>query len=184
MNIEEKIKHQYMKILYEKLELYKIDDYFKANGVLPKEIVGDSNQIISRYFFLFNNVNLNNLTSDELEKIKMYFSFDLSKLDNDKIYEINDFLLNNMFKILITKSDKKYIGYGDINPSNVVPSDAITFVCHFLRYNNNSELITKIVYDKLNYIQDSLSKEKNIKLAVIPCDELRTINIVNKKERI
>jgi len=177
MTIEEKIKYQYMKLLYEKLELKKTDDYFKTQRILPKKIVGNPELKISDYFFLFNKVNLSLLSNEELEKINRYFSIDIHELQNsDLVDEVNAFLLENINKILIGNPTKKYIGYGAINPNNVVPSDAITFVCHFLKYQNeNPNSVSKIVFDKLNYMQDVLAKEKNIKIAVIPCDELQTI---------
>ncbi|MBE6152817.1 MAG: hypothetical protein E7166_01130 [Firmicutes bacterium] len=177
MKIEDKVKHQYMKLLYECLDLKEIDDYFKSNNVKPKTITTGQMPIISEYFFLFNKVNLDSLTVEEKEKINQYFSCDLNEID--KIYdidEVNNFLIDNVKKILFDSKNNKYIGYGVLNPHNLVPSDAITFVCHFKKYDSeNPHHTTKIVYDKLNYIQDKLSKEKHIKLAVIPCDETKTI---------
>ena len=178
MKLEEKIKYQYMKLFYDILNLKELDNFFKEQGVEPKRIVGDQSLITSNYLFLYNKVKLDKLTEEERDLINKYFSIDIKEINketNTMLEETNKFLLDNIPKILFRQTSNGYINYSeDLNPINVVPADAITFVFNYIRGKSNENNLSK-VFDKLNYMQNELSKEHNMKLAVIPCDETRNV---------
>ena len=180
MNINDKIKYQYMKLLYNKLNLKEIEEYIKELGIQPKKIVGDSNIKISDYFFLFNKIRLEELDEEQINKLNKYFSKDISEINNENneyYEEMNEFLSDNIDKILFEKTESGYIGYGAFNPMNIVPADAVTFVFHYIRFNGTDKEKLSNLFDKLNYIQTDLSQKYNIKLAVIPCDETKNISV-------
>ena len=173
MTIEDKIKYHYMKLLYEKLGFTKFEEYFKVNGVKAKEIIDPDGLKISDYFFLQNNVDLSRLNKEELLYLQQSFSGeikDISSSTNPNYEEINKFLLEHLSCILFPNTKEKSISL-DGNPFHRIPSDAICFYFHYLRYKSDNNIDFSIVYDKLNYIQSELSKEKNLKIAIIPCEE-------------
>lgn len=181
MSFESKIKYQYLKLLFDKLELKKIEDYLMNKKVIPKKIQ-DSNKIkISSYFFLQNKINLNTLNKEELELLKKYLRNDIEFINSEKneMYnEMNDFLLKNMKKILLPNTEQRYISYNNsFSPFDLVCSDSICFYCHYLQYNDkSSDEANKIVCEIANYMQYELSKKVGIKLAVIPCNEVSGLN--------
>lgn len=179
--MEDKIKYQYMKILFEKLELGFFEKFFQECGVKSKEIVDQDNLKISDYFFLQNNVDLSRLNNEELFYLKQYFSEDIkvtSNCENAKYDEINTFLIKKLPIILFPDTKEKSISL-DGNPFHRIPSDAICFYFHYLRYSSDEYTDFSKVYDKLNYIQSVWSKEKNMKIAILPCEEqLDNIRII------
>ena len=173
MTMEDKIKYQYMKILFERFELDLFEKYFHECGVKAKEMVDSDNLKISDYFFLQNNVDLSRLSNKELNYLKQYFSNDIketSNCENAKYEEMNTFLIQKIPIILFPDTTEKSISL-DSNPFHRIPSDAICFYFHYLRYSSDEHTDFSKVYDKLNYIQSVWSKEKNVKIAIIPCEE-------------
>lgn len=178
MSFIDKIKYQYMKLLYNLLNISEIDKYFKEKGVNGKDIYDPDNIKISDYFFLANNIVLSRLNKDELELLKKYMANDIKYINssyNSMYDEMNEFLYKNMNKILIPDTEEKYICYGDFSPNNMLPYDCICLYCHYMRYVDESDKITSIVYNTINSLQYDLSKNKGIKIAVIPCDEVTNI---------
>ena len=98
MKLEEKIKYQYMKILYQWLELNKVEKYLKDKGIKFKNIIDPDNLKISDYFFLQNDINLNRLTKEELQELENYFKMDIKDINSNKnvLYnQMNQFLIKN-----------------------------------------------------------------------------------------
>lgn len=182
MSFRDKIKYQYMKLLYELLDLSSIENELRNNKILSKQIYDPYNLKISDYLFLKNDVSLTKLNQKEIELLKKYFSKDINYINSNQNYlreEMNQFLIKNMYKILLPDTDSKFIGYGSISPNNMIPSDCICYYCHYIRYTEENYKLNdqaqKIICKVANYMQYELSKKKGIKLAVIPCDEVSNL---------
>lgn len=161
-------------LIYKKLGLDVIESKINEFGIKNKKIINSSKiNIDSKYFFLSNNVYVDNLT--ESEKIKL---FELLENLND------EFSLNNLYnylesiieKLLFEKNSEKYIYYGEKRMNNLVPSDSIALTFQYLKYDYSEEQIEKnedFIVDVINYIQDVLGPSKKAKVAIIECDEIK-----------
>jgi len=174
MKIEEKIKYQYTKILYESLSLKTAEEYLKENGIKAKEIKGDQSLKIGEYFFLYNKVTLDRLSEEEKKYLEDSFKEEIIEINKkENIEEINEFLLVNIPRILFPEIESKYIHYGQtIDPLRVIPTDSICLVCHYIRFEGDSIKNQEIVNNVLNYIQEEFIKIYKVKFSTIACDEL------------
>ena len=177
MKLEEKIKYQYMKILYQWLELNKVEKYLKDKGIKFKNIIDPDNLKISDYFFLQNDINLNRLTKEELQELENYFKMDIKDINSNKnvLYnQMNQFLIKNIYKILLPEPKDRTLEAEFMDLYSYVPDDSICFNCHFIRFDKSYKdcfVSFNTVVDTINYIEDQLAKKKNMKLTVIPVDE-------------
>ena len=177
MKLEEKMKYQYMKILYQWLELDKVEKYLKEHGVLSIQMDDPDNLKIGDYFFLQNDINLNKLSKEELQELKNYFTMNIKDINSNKnlLYnQMNNFLIKNIYKILLPEEKKESHKIAHFDFYNYVPDNSICFYCNFIRFDKSYKdnlIIFNTVIDVINYMKNDLSKKKNIKLAAIPVDE-------------
>jgi len=156
-------------ILYINLDLKKLENQIIQKGIKHKNIENSCNYpIISKYFFLLNDLHLENLDSSELENLNiLYNNF---KKDNN-LYgdELCQFLLKNIQKLLFSVHEKGYLVYGD-KTEYIAPADSIVLAFHYNDYQSeseNHEELEDYICDVLNYIQFELSKKINMKIAVL-----------------
>lgn len=180
--MKEKIQLILNKLLYTILELSNIEEEIVNCGLKEKEIVNNENyDIISKYFFLKNDIYLERLSQKEL----LFLEEQLKTIDYSDIYitdELSKFLLDRIKTILLPNSNEKYLSYNGTGERFLAPSDAIVFAFHYLKYLDlDEELIEKqenVLYEKLNYIQNVIAPSKNMKVAILVFDEL-----VNEKNK-
>ena len=169
--MESEIKRLLFEIIYDKLNLKDIEEDFNNNKIPKKDIINKKNEkIISNYFFLRNDVNLDELTKEET----IYLLSKMNQKSDTK--ELKDFLEQNMLRLLLPKTNEKYI-YWDINDDeHLAPSDAIVIAFHTIEFLEGiDEVRNAYICEKLNYIQDVLGPQANIKVAVLKYNEVPTI---------
>ena len=173
--MEEELKIMLFEILYNKLNLKEIEEYFTKNGVESKEFINDTNlPINSKYFWLLNNVLIENL--EDKEKYTMYELYRQFKLGNFFAKrELYYFLEKNMLKLLIPKTEEPYFYWGPKSFQYIAPSDAITLAFHYVEFYEDEieeERINDIVVDKINEFQESEFEDINATLAVVVYNEI------------
>lgn len=178
--MEEKLKIILFKIIYNKLNLDKIEKTFLSNGVKYKNISNPNNdEIISKYFFLANELHLENLNSIQIDKLKYYVeNSDLKNISMDFHSFLNEILLD----LLLPKTNKKYIKFDEEDFSKEAPSDAIILKFHYIEFDYDEKDYNKvqdIVVDNLNYIQD-YGEKIGLKVAVIRYNE----SLLNRRVRL
>ena len=129
--MEEKLKIILFKIIYNKLNLDKIEKTFLSNGVKYKNISNPNNyEIVSKYFFLANELHLENLNSIQIDKLKYYVeNSDLKNISMDFHLFLNEILLD----LLLPKTNKKYINFDKEDFSKEAPADAIILKFHYMK---------------------------------------------------
>ncbi|MEE3344181.1 MAG: hypothetical protein VZS44_08845 [Bacilli bacterium] len=170
MTLEEKLKILLLKIIYNKLGLSEIENEFIKNNINSKDIENKDNiDLISKYFFLKNDIHLENLTKDEEELLKTY-------IDNNDIKNINTFLENNLKKILLPNEKVRMIHYNGNDYTKMAPSDAIVLQFHYREFDNydKHDDNERLINSKLNYIQSTLGPNNGLKVAVLKYNELVT----------
>ena len=94
--------------------------------------------------------------------------------ENDK-KELNEFLENNLLKLLLPETDKTYIYWDGSDDEHLAPSDAIVIAFHTIEFLNGiDESRNMYINKKLNYIQDVLGPQNNLKVAIIKYNEVPT----------
>ena len=75
--IKDKLQQMLLEIIFDELGLETIEQSLLKAGIKSKEIYNSNNEkIVSNYFFLCNDVMLENLNVIELNRIKRYFEQD------------------------------------------------------------------------------------------------------------
>jgi len=168
----------FFKYLYKKLDLEKLDKELENSGI--KMIDQDNcNKRISKYFSLQNHGDTI-LFSDERKTIfKKLFDDDLDNVLENKKEEAINFVASTYqdYFHLNDKIEFKY--YGPINDKFLAPSNCIVIGLNYIKYqleeDNYEEKFERqeeVIFKMLNYIQNTLSKEKGINLASIAYDEV------------
>ena len=179
MNELDNYKYLFLKDIYSALNLYSVEQQLLADRVKPLNIVNNENYaLISKYFFLLNNVNITNLSSDQLEKFHFYFSRDINKLSAQELINAKKFIDETYDIILFPKTEDKCVYYGPISDNYICPRDAIVFGLYYDAFGEykDFELNNKLA-DIINYIQFDLAKKINKKVAVIPFNQLTLDNL-------
>ncbi len=159
--MKENIKFIIFDNIYKNLGLKDIENKIEKNNIKPKNIENSTNiSIVSKYFFLLNDIYLENFKKEELDYLNQCY-LDYTKGNHSKLYE---FLNENMQKLLFIQNEKKYIKYGSFVHS--VPSDAIAIAFHYNNFECTDEQ-ENFICDMLNYIQYNLAKKINMKVAVL-----------------
>lgn len=167
MNLEDKIRIMYNQILYNKFGFKNAEEQFQKAGIQPKII---NEPTLNKYFFLINPINLNNLDNTLSNKIIKYFNNDQSVSEE----EIISILINHYKEILRYDTTEKLIYCGPINYKYLVPTDSINIAFHYIK--PASSEIESFLFKQLNYIQE-LFYNQNIKVTIVPCDELCELKI-------
>ena len=177
--MKEKYKYMFMKYLYNKLGLKQLEDNLINSGIKMQEL--DSKEI-SRFFKILNNVDEGILTGELLEKYNYYFSLEFNTLCIPEIEKEVFKFINETYKLLLfTKTDAKYLYYGPLNYKYMAPSDAIVLGFYYKEFDIDvgDEEFRKIhfknevlVANNLNYVQNVLGPENNMKIAVIKYNEI------------
>ncbi len=173
--MEDKIKLILNKVVYDKLGLDIIEQEIVNANIRCKDIINDDNvELVSRYFFLLNDVYLDRLNSDEVYTLENY----IENIDFHNIIlteELRNFIDERLFKLLIPDTDERYISYYGTGNNYIAPSDSIVLGFHYIKYLDNEDNVDnqeEFIYEKMNYIQSVLAPSKNIKVSVLVFDEL------------
>lgn len=160
--MNENLKFIIFNNIYNILGLKDIENQIIKIGIKPKNIENPAGvSLISKYFFLLNDVKLENLTENELE----YLNHCYTNYQNGDSSELYTFLNKNIQKLLFTQNQNKYINYGN-SFMQTAPSDSIAIAFHYNNFECNDEQ-ENFICDMLNYIQYNLAKKINVKVAVL-----------------
>jgi len=165
----------YNQLICNELQLNKIDEEIKQKGIKPKQIENPDNYFIaSNYFFLINHIYLDRLNEEEKIKLETCIS-EYKKGNKQYNQELYSFLKQNMLKLLLPETNERYMYYGGTGFEYMAPSDSIVLGFHYIRFEEGfieeqDEIKERFINDKLNYIQEQLGPNKNMKVAVIKYD--------------
>lgn len=171
-------KYVFFKELYNSLKLKNLEQKLINENIKPLDIIeGDKYKIISNFFFLLNDVNLENLSKKQLSKFYEYFSKDINLLSKHEMDEIIDFVRETYSLVLFPTTNQQYIYYGPINDNYICPRDAIAIGLYYNAFGcyDDFELENKLA-SIINYIQFDLAKGSNYKISVIPFNQISLAN--------
>lgn len=144
--MEEKLQYLLFKIVYEDLKLFNYEKKIVSAEIKPKTIVcEDRKKIISQYFFLESQINLQNLSLEKQQQLNKFYNED-NLLENTNLKQ---FMKDNI-KTLLTSEEK---GYNKCNGFEV-PTDAIVLSFQYCDYDENyTRTQIDFIYNMLNEIQ-------------------------------
>lgn len=166
--IKDKLQQMLLEIIFDELGLETIEQSLLKAGIKSKEIYNSNNEkIVSNYFFLCNDVMLENLNVIELNRIKRYFEQDNISMKDKK--EFKKFIDSIKLKLLIENSEESYINWGYDPLEHSAPSDAIVLACHYLEFSDEDFTDEKdeLLCKELNKIQEELAPKAGLKVAVL-----------------
>ena len=160
------------RIIYEKLKLDSVEKRFLDYGLKPKQIVSDGmnykNKFDNKFFFLKSDVHLENLSLEEITLLKKYMSSEKAA-DLEELYH---FLENNCLKLLIPKTDKKYLIWEPGDFRYAAPSDSIVLAFHYIEFDDSyDDNLLFMVSNELNRIQKE-SVDLGFKTSVLEYNEV------------
>lgn len=168
--MEELIKNKIFEIIYKKLNLQEIEKQL-IEAKIPSKKINTTNDfsIISNYFCLQNDINLNNLTKEEQTTLQQL-------LEKGAESEINAFLERNMLELCLPKIETSYIYWGPNETKHAAPSDALVIAFHYLEFSPALTLEQKrVIANVANEIQFELAPKINKKIAVIEWNEIPVV---------
>ena len=161
-------KYLFLKKIYNELNLNLIEKELDKQNIKPLDIVPDENyHIISHYFFLLNDINIQKLNNDQLQKFYYYFSKNINELSETELKEIYKFIDETYPLMLFKETNNNFVSYGGIDSANFCPKDAIALGLYYNAFGDydDFELENKLA-NIINYIQFELAKNINKKVAV------------------
>ena len=162
------LKYLSNKVIYEELNLKEIEKKLLDAKIIPKRITSvDGLAIISNYFFLWNDVNIDRLNLFEKDKlINLYKDYIDSGKKEDK--DLCLFLKERLYKLLLPNSDEDYPMEVLVRKSQKIENDSIILMCHFVQFDNDYPMTNQqyaIMHDLLEKVeQDSISKGLKVKI--------------------
>lgn len=171
-------KYLFFKRIYNELNLKSIEDKMLEEKIKPLSVIEESDyEIISNYFFLLNEPNLQSLNPIQLEKFHNLFSKKISDLSQAELKSALDFINNTYDLMLFPNSDTNYVYYGPISNNYICPRDAIAIGLYYDAFAecNDFEVRNKLAR-VVNYIQFDLAKKINKKIAIILFNQITLEN--------
>lgn len=182
MNEVNNYKYLFLKKLYDDLQLNLVEKNIVDKNIKPLNVIStDGYTIFSRYFFLLNDVNIDNLTDEQLQKFYLYFSKDVNTLTNDDLDKITAFIDSTYESLLFPKSDEKYVYYGPINDDYLCPTDSIVLGLYYDVFFGDAIEVENKLSDIINNIQFNLAPKINKNIVVLSFNQL-TLNRGLKRE--
>ena len=186
MNEIDNYKYIFFKSLYTILGLSDIEKEISNQKNFPLEIVeNDEYDVISNYFFLLNEININKLNEQELQQFYDIFSKKVKQMTEDDYKKAELFIKKTYQKLFFDNIDQKFVYYGPINMEYASPSDAITLGLYYDASNDDDFEKENKLNEIINYIQFQVAKKVNIKVAVILYNQLTldnyNSNLLNSK---
>ncbi len=171
-------EYVFFKYLYKKLELNKLDEYLISEKIKMIDQDNVENRI-SKYFALENKGNIDLFTDEDKKIFNQVFNDKLNNILEDKYDEAISFIERTYQDYFHLNDNLEYKYFGPINDSFLAPSNCIVIGLNYIKFdiddNNYEEEIERqeqVIFFVLNYIQNKLSKEKNINLASLAYNEV------------
>lgn len=175
---ENNYKYLFFKEVYNELNLKSIEDGLLKEKIKPLNVIqGSDYEIISNYFFLLNEPNLQSLNSIQLEEFHDLFSKKISDLTEVELKKALDFINSTYTLMLFPNVDTKYVYYGSVSDNYICPKDAIAIGLYYDAFTECEDFeITNKLARVINYIQFDLAKKINKRVAVILFNQLTLEN--------
>lgn len=117
------------------------------------------------------------MNKEQLEKFHTYFSKEINELQDNDLKEIYEFMNNTYELLLFPNVDSKYVYYGPISDDYLCPRDSIAIGLYYDAFGDYDDFeVENKLSDIINYIQFDLAKKENIKIAVIPYNQITLQN--------
>lgn len=176
--MNENYEYVFFKYLYKKLELNKLDEYLVSEKIKMIDY-DNSNNRISKYFALENQGNTDLFSDIDKKEFNQIFNDELNNIIENKYDEAVSFIERTYQDYFHLNDNLEYKYFGPINDSFLVPSNCIVIGLNYKKfdidennYDKEFERQQKVIVRILNYIQNELSKEKNIRLASLEYNEV------------
>ncbi len=162
-------------ILYHDLGLNRIEDILKNKRIPHKTIQNPNNYpLVSKYFFLLNDVHFENLTPEEKKQLDMYYNRFLQGGELEKT-ELYQFLNDKKMQLLLKKDKDDYTYYGPISPYYCAKNDTIVFSFDFIEFDDENPVSDEdyqLISDMLGKIENEFGPQSNIKVKFIESNEV------------
>lgn len=171
-------KYLFFKEIYKELNLNSIEKKMKNEKIKSLNVLfSEDYEPISNYFFLLNDVNIEKLTSEQLQEFHYYFSKNINELTEQDLNKVKAFINKTYPILLFPDVDNKYVYYGSISDEYISPRDAIAIGLYYDAFVDCEDFeIENKLADIINYIQFDLAKKINKKIAVILFNQLTLEN--------
>lgn len=192
--MENNYKYFAFKYTYEKLGLKEIEEELLAKGIQCLDFQNEESSLyrsISKFFVLKNNVDIKELTSEEQELFKQYFTLPVNDIVNNPslLNEINSYIEKTLQRVLFPKIEENHLYYGPINMNYVAPRDSIVLGFEYYEFkieeNFDEAYVSqqRIICDALNNIQFNLAAKMGCQVSVIKYNEFyeKKTDILGKK---
>lgn len=178
MNKLDNYKYLFFKKLYEELDLKSIEANLEKENIKSLNVVdSEYYKIISKYFFILNDVNINFLTQEDLQTFNLYFSKDIYSLKEEELNEIYQFIEKTYSMVLFPNIDSKFVYYGPITDDYICPKDSVVIGLFYDIFSSEEPLtIQNKLADIVNYIQFEQSKKSNKNISVLLFNQLTLQN--------
>lgn len=171
-------EYVFFEYIYKKLNLQSLDVQLNSGGIRPNIVNEESFQKrISPYFILINTGDTENFTPEEQKEFIRLFS-NINDISNrDALYQ---FIERTYKKYFFSKIKEEYTFLIPGNYEYAFPSDAIVLGITYNKFDINcpdekyeEELVRedRVICNIINYIQEKLAEEFQIKLCVKRIDE-------------
>ncbi len=171
-------KYLFFKELYKELNLTFIEEKLKNEKIKPLNVLPNEDyELISNYFFLLNDINIEKLTPEQLREFHYYFSRNIKELSEQELIEAKKFISNTYSMLLFPNVEDNYVYYGPVSDEYVAPKDAIAIGLYYDAFVDchDFEIENKLT-DIINYIQFNLAKKINNKVSIILFNQLTLEN--------
>lgn len=178
--MKEKYKYMFLRYISNKINLKDYENKLVMNGISSiEEPIDGLYPQISKYFSLVNNVDDSRLSDDMKKEYQHYFSKPLEELATKGLEEqINKFLEKSYPMLLYPNIQEKFCFYGPINYKYAAPRDCVVLGLNYNEFDISDQNFdeihlrnNKLICDMLNYIQEEVSKEIGINIAVLQYNE-------------
>ncbi len=168
----------FFKYIYEKLELFKLDDWLTKEGIKMLDPNGEKR--ISKYFSLVSTGDSSEFDESTKEEYKTIFDKDLEILKDGEMCDLAiNFILKTYENYFHLNGKVEYNYYGPHEMAYVAPSNSIVIGLNYNKFdiessNYDDEVFRQngIVVDVLNYIQNNLLIENKTRVSAVAYDEV------------
>lgn len=171
-------KYLFFKELYKELNLTFIEEKLKDEKIKPLNVLpSEDYELISNYFFLLNDINIEKLNSEQLKEFYYYFSKNIKELSEQELEEAKKFINNTYSMLLFPNVEANYVYYGPTSDDYVSPKDAIAIGLYYDAFVDCEDFeVENKLADIVNYIQFDLAKKSKKKVSVILFNQLTLEN--------
>ncbi len=174
MNEINNYKYMFFKWIYDSLNLQVIEKQLEDKKIKPLSIESDEKyDVISKYFFLLNDLNTEALSPEELQYFHTYFSKDINTLTVQEIKSMQEFIAKTYSLLLFPSVSSKYVYYGPISDNYISPRDSVAIGLYYDAFGDYDDFeVENNLAEIINHIQFDLAQKIGEKISVIPFNQI------------